>query len=111
MKCYVFNCFSTVSHYRVSPSRQTVDILDTTMFTCISNKQIKWKFGQDSLPPNAIEITKVNSLKRTLLIVDTVLDNKGYYSCHAEDEEYIVFEGMSGYLDVRGKHLREMTDK
>ena len=78
-----------------------MNVMDTATFVCTSNKPVFWHFDQRELPPNAVTFSKKGSLRNTLTITDTLLDNAGSYQCSGSNKDTMVFED-EGYLTVLG---------
>jgi len=89
----------------VVPSEQTVNVLETTCFMCITNSEVRWNYEGGKLPINAVaEIENDHSLKHKLTLYNTVLDNAGTYTCQGIGKERFIFEDK-GILRVKSESL------
>ena len=86
---------------RMSPHYLQAVLGETVIFTCISTTKVVWRFNERRLPQNTAINREPGTAIHTLAIIRVRSTNSGFYSCQAEEEQYIIFED-EGILQVKG---------
>ena len=76
--------FIVTDNSKLNPRRLKLDTGDSAVFTCKSNRDVKWSFNSNDLPYNFVHGSMGDST--TVELPQFELLNAGYYYCYGYDQ-------------------------
>ena len=97
---------------KIYPYSISIRVGQNAHFTCMSNKEVVWKYNGHDLPHNVVTGKNGHSSIYWLNIIHALKNNAGKFQCFGESEYYLDFEAEAT-LNILGRfrHWRILVNK